>query len=37
MQLNDIRVPVQFFRGRDMHGALNLENLHYFNGMQLNT
>ena len=24
-------------RRRDMHGALNLENLHYFNGMQLNT
>ena len=37
MQLNDIRVPVQFFHGRDMHGSLNLENLHYFNGMQLNT
>ena len=32
------RSPCNFnFRGRDMHGALNLENLHYFNGMQLNT
>ena len=29
---------VQFLRARDMHGALiNLENLHYFDGMQLNT
>ena len=37
MQLNDIRVPMQFLRTRDMHVALNLENLHYFNGMQLNT
>ena len=25
--------PVQFLRSRDMHGALNLENLHYFGGM----
>ena len=37
-QLNDIRVPRAISpRERLMHGALNLENLHYFGGMQLNT
>ena len=35
MHLRTFAFPVQFLRARDiMHGALNLENLHYFDGMQ---